>query len=356
MDKIRNLMEGDTAQFILGILIFFGALALVILLYRWVISKIQRKIAATDSKIDDFVVEMFKLPFLVLLIWIMVTIFTHTVFFDSKYTGSIQHVLTILLIIMMGWILIKSTRILFYYMEKKLELKKQGNFQARGSLTKLTIFERMISGLIVIITIAVCLMTFDKIRDVGIGLLSSAGIAGVVLGFAAQKSLGSVMAGIQIAITQPIKLDDQVIVQGQSGNIEEINLTYVVVKLWDERRLILPINYFLDNPIENWTRNSSNITGTVFIYVDFRMPIEPIRQKVKEILKNNPDWDGRTASIDITNMTDSHLEVRIVVSSSDAGRNFSLQVDLREKLVQFIQDNYSDFFPNTRIKQSDQQG
>ena len=193
-------------------------------------------------------------------------------------------------------------------------------------------------------------MTFDKIRDVGIGLLSSAGIAGIVIGFAAQKSLGSILAGIQIAITQPIKLGDQVVVEGQSGNIEEINITYVVIKLWDQRRLIMPINYFLENPIENWTRNTSNITGSVFLFVDFKMPLDPLRAKLQEILESNDNWDGVTSSIDVTDMTDTHLEIRVLVSSADSGSNWNLQVEVREKLINFIRENYPDCFVRTRIK------
>lgn len=351
MDKVSGFFASDTARLIFGIGIFIVALIIVILVYRWITKKIAQKVNASSSKLDDFVVDILKLPFLVLLIWIMVSIFTHTMFYDKSYNPAVQHTLTILLIITIGWILIKGIRVLFYYMQQKLELKKTGNFEARSSLTKLTIFERMISGLIVIITISVCLMTFDKIRDIGIGLLSSAGIAGIVIGFAAQKSLGSIMAGIQIAITQPIKLGDQVVVQGQSGNIEEINLTYVVVKLWDQRRLILPINYFLDNPIENWTRNTSNITGSVYLFVDFKMPLEPLREKLREILKDNVNWDGKTSALDVTNMTDTHTEIRILVSSADSGSNWNLQVEVREKLINFIRENYPDYFVRTRIKE-----
>jgi len=346
-----HFFHGDATRLIIGTLVFLGALALVILLYRWIIRKLLKRTLATPGKMDDFIVDALKFPFLVLLLWIMISIFTQTMFFDKTYRPAIDHVLMILFIMTVGWILIKGTRILFFYLESKLQLKKPGNFKARGSLTKLTIFERMITILILIITVAVCLMTFDKIRNVGIGLLSSAGIAGIVIGFAAQKSLGSIMAGIQIAITQPIKLDDWVVVVGQGGNIEEINLTYVVVKLWDERRLILPISYFLDNPIENWTRNTSNITGSVYLYLDFKMPLAPLREKLQEILKGNPKWDGRTSAFDVTNMTDNHLEIRLLVSSENSGDNWNLQVELREKMVEYIQQNYPQYFVRTRINE-----
>lgn len=355
MDRIKDFFHGETARVVLSIVIFLAALFVVILIYRFVTRKLTERVQKTPSRLDDFIVEVLKLPFLFILIWIMLKIFSRTMFFDTSYYNAMGHALEVLLIATIGWILIKVTRVIFYYMEKKLGDNQTRTIQMRGSLTKLTIFERMIVALIVIITVAVALMTFDSIRTVGVGLLSSAGVAGIIIGFAAQKSLGSIMAGIQIAITQPIKLDDTVVIQGQSGSIEEINLTYVVVKTWDERRLILPINYFLENPIENWTRNTSYITGSVFLYVDYKMPLDPLRQQLKEILKDNPKWDGRTSAFEVTDMTDTHLQIRILISSSNSGENWKLQVEVREKLVQFIQQNYAEYFVRTRIKEVDPQ-
>lgn len=351
MDKIKNWTHGETVHIVIGILIFLAALAVVILIYRWVTRKVTEKVQKTPGMVDDFVVEVLKLPFLFLLIWIVLKIFSRTMFFDTRYYPVMDHTLEVFLIAAVGWILIKVTQIVFYYMDRKLSEDDLHNFKVRGSLTKLSIFKKMIIGLITVLTLAAALMTFDSIRTVGIGLLSSAGVAGIIIGFAAQKSLGSIMAGIQIAITQPIKLDDKVVIQGNVGNIEEINLTYVVVKTWDERRLILPINYFLDNPIENWTRNTSNITGMVYLYADYKMPLEPLRAKLKEILTNNPKWDGRMASMDVTDMTDTHLQLRIVFSCRNSGDSWGLQVEIREKMVEFMQQNYPQFFPRTRIRE-----
>jgi len=351
-----DIFHGETARVIIGVLIFLGALAVVILIYRFVTRKAADKVNKTPGKLDNFVVDVFRLPFLTLLIWILVKVFSRSLFFDTRYYSAVNHVLEILLIAAIGWILIKLTRVVFYYMEKKLEDETDRTYIVRGNLTKLSIFERMVIGLIVVITVSAALMTFDSIRTVGLGLLSSAGVAGIIVGFAAQKSLGSIMAGIQIAITQPIKLDDKVVIEGQSGSIEEINLTYVVVKIWDERRLILPINYFLENPIENWTRNTSNITGTIYLHVDFKMPVEPLRQEFYAILKDNPNWDKRTAAFDVTDMTDTDLQIRMVASSADSGLNWNLQVQIREKMVDFIQQNYPEYFVRTRIKDENPAG
>ncbi|HSO89255.1 MAG TPA: mechanosensitive ion channel domain-containing protein, partial [Draconibacterium sp.] len=180
-------------------------------------------------------------------------------------------------------------------------------------------------------------------------LLTSAGIAGIIIGFAAQKSIGMFLAGIQIAITQPIRLDDVVIVEGEWGRIEEITLTYVVVKIWDERRLMLPVNYFLEKPFQNWTRTSANIMGTVFFYVGYDLPVQPIRDFVPKILKDNPNWDGRVFNVQITNSNEMYKEMRILVSSSDASKNWDLRTEVREKVIDFIQANYPDCFAKVRL-------
>ena len=193
----------------------------------------------------------------------------------------------------------------------------------------------------------------DKIRAVGVSLLTSAGIAGIIVGFAAQKSLGMILAGIQLAIPQPIRLDDSVIVEGEMGVIEEIKLTYVVVRLWDQRRLILPVTYFLEKPFQNWTINSAQLLGTVYLYLDYGMPLEALRRETERILRDHPKWDGRASNVQVTDMKERYMEVRVLFSSSDSGSRWDLSVDVREKLLKFLQDNYPDCFVRTRIMDVD---
>jgi len=292
---------------------------------------------------------MLKMPILFLLLWIMLKIYTKTSFFDTQYQHLIDHAMEILLIITIGWIVIKGIRILFYYLERKVKEEAKTGLEAQSSVTKFSIFECIIISLIAVITVAICLMTFDQIRSVGISLLTSAGILTAVAGLAAQKSLSSIMAGIQIAITQPIKLNYVVVIEGQNGTVEEINTTYVVVKIWDKRRLILPINYFLENPIENWTRNSSDLLGSVFLYVDFLMPIEPLRTHLQEIISNNPLWDKTVANINVTNMREDSMELRILLSSPDSGKSADLQFYVREEMIKFIQQNYPQYFVKRKV-------
>lgn len=224
------------------------------------------------------------------------------------------------------------------------------NLRARKVRTQLTLIRRILTVIIVMLAVAAMLMTFEGIEQLGKGLLASAGIAGVVIGFAAQRTLGTFVAGMQIAFTQPIRVDDVVIVEGEWGRIEEITLTYVVVKIWDLRRLILPINYFIEKPFQNWTRVSADILGTVFLYVDYTVPLEAIRQELTRLLKDHKLWDGKVNVVQVTNATERTVEVRLLVSAKDAGSAWDLRCDLREKMIDFLQREYPDALPRIRAE------
>jgi len=236
------------------------------------------------------------------------------------------------------------------YLQSKLDITVTDNLNARKRLTQLNVFMRIANSIIIIVAISIALLTFEAARTIGVSLLTSAGVLGIIVGFAAQKSIGMILAGIQIAITQPITIDDVVIVEGEWGRIEEITLTYVVVKIWDERRMILPVNWFLEKPFQNWTRSNAAITGTIFIYVDYSFPVESIRSALPEMLKDNPDWDGRTVNVQVTNATERFKEVRILLSSIDSSKNWDLRTNIREKLIDFINVNYPDSFAKIRIE------
>jgi len=198
--------------------------------------------------------------------------------------------------------------------------------------------------------LAAILMTFDKVRYLGTSLLASAGVAGIILGFAAQRSIGTLLAGIQIAITQPIRLDDVVIVENEWGRIEEITLTYVVVRIWDKRRLIVPTTYFIEKPFQNWTRVSADILGTVFIYTDYQVPVDKLREEFTRILEKSELWDRKTNVMQVTNATDRTIEIRALMSAADSPTAWDLRVHVREKLITFLQENYPDSLPRTRIE------
>jgi small-conductance mechanosensitive channel len=191
-------------------------------------------------------------------------------------------------------------------------------------------------------------MLFQPVRQLGTSILASAGIAGVVLGFAAQKTLANLFAGIQIAISQPIRIDDIVVVEGEWGRIEDITLTFVTVCIWDRRRLVLPINYFIDKPFQNWTRTSADLLNSVFIHADYMLPVAALRKELKRLLDENPLWDKKAWVLQVTDSTPQTMEIRCLMSSSDASKGWNLKCEIREGLVDFIQHNFPECLPRIR--------
>ncbi|MEO1655808.1 MAG: mechanosensitive ion channel domain-containing protein [Bacteroidota bacterium] len=219
----------------------------------------------------------------------------------------------------------------------------------RKVVTQLKVIERIVAFLLIIAAISFILMTFKTIREIGYSLLVSAGVIGIILGFAAQKSIANVVAGIQLAFAQPIRLNDVVIIEKEWGKIEEITLTYVVVKIWDERRLVVPLNQFIEKPFQNWTRNSSELLGTVFIYADYTLPLDELRQELKRLLNQHEYWDSRVINLQVTEARESTLQIRALMSARNAGEAFDLRCDIREGLITFIQKNYPESLPKQRI-------
>jgi len=231
---------------------------------------------------------------------------------------------------------------------EKYDLGTQDNLSARKIITQFGVINKIVVAAICIISVSAMLMTFEKVRQLGTSILASAGIAGIIMGFAAQKSLATLFAGLQIALTQPIRIDDVVIVENEWGRIEEITLTYVVVRIWDLRRLVLPITYFTEKPFQNWTRVTADILGSVFIYADYTVSVQKIRDKFFEFVEQSELWDGKVRGLQVTNTTDKTIELRALMSARDASDAWNLRCEIREKLVDFIQTNYPDVLPKVR--------
>jgi small-conductance mechanosensitive channel len=206
---------------------------------------------------------------------------------------------------------------------------------------------------VVLVGVALALMTFPQVRQVGAGLLASAGIIGLIAGVAAQPVFGNLIAGLQIALAQPIRLDDVVIVEGEWGRIEEITSTYVVVRIWDERRLVVPLQWFISNPFQNWTRTSAQLLGTVFLWLDHRAPIPAIRDELQRICEADPRWDRRVCVTQITE-TDRHtIEVRLLVSARNSGELFDLRCAVREGMLAFLDAHHPQALPRVRNEVTD---
>ncbi|MBT0813002.1 mechanosensitive ion channel [Litoribacter ruber] len=261
-----------------------------------------------------------------------------------------SHVLfQIFLIINIAWIFIELTNVLRYYFIEHYNFEKDDNLRERRIFTQLDFIRKIIVLIIVIVAFAFILMSIETARKIGAGLLTSAGIAGLIIGFAAQRSIANLLAGFQIAFTQPIRIDDVVVVEGEWGKIEEINLTYVVVRIWDQRRLILPINYFIEKPFQNWTRTTANIWGTVFLYVDHTVPVKTLKTKLKELLDATPLWDGKVQVLQVTDVRERVVELRCLMSARDSPSAFDLRCYIREEMINFLQENYPETLPKTRV-------
>jgi small-conductance mechanosensitive channel len=233
-------------------------------------------------------------------------------------------------------------------MTSRSEILQYDAYKRRRVETSVQMMRRLLVFIIVVVGIAATLLNFQPVRQIGTGLLASAGVAGVIAGFAAQKSLSTIIAGLQVAITQPIRINDHVIVEGEWGVIEEITLTYVVVRVWDQRRLIAPITYFLEKTFQNWTRNSSDLIGVVFLYVDFAVPVEEIRKEAKRIVEQSKIWDRTVFAFQITDFRTDCVEIRILATAGSAPEAFDLRCELREKLLSFLQCRYPNSFPRIR--------
>ena len=227
---------------------------------------------------------------------------------------------------------------------------RKGEIRARRVYTQAQMLTRLVIFAVIVIGVGSALMTFPGIRQFGANLLASAGVAGIVIGFAARPVLSNLLAGVQIALTQPIRLEDVVIVEGEWGWVEEIKSTFVVVRIWDERRLVLPLQWFIDHPFQNWTRASTRLIGAVHWWVDYRMPLEPVRAAVREACERSQEWDGRLAMVQVTDSGDRAMQLRALVTAPDAARTWDLRCHVREAVIDMIQRDYPQYLPRTRAE------
>jgi small-conductance mechanosensitive channel len=274
----------------------------------------------------------------------------------AAYRLMLDKTFEILLAILVALILIRIIKIMEDYFYDKYDFKKIDNLKERKIKTQLQFVRKLAISLIIVVTIAIVLLSFESMRKIGAGLLTGVGIGGIIIGFAAQKSLGNLLAGFQIAFTQPIRIDDVIIAEGEWGRIEEITLTYVVVNIWDERRLILPITYFVEKPFQNWTRVSAQLLATVFLHLDYTVPIPPLRDELSRILHINPLWDKRVNLVQVTDNTADTIEIRFLMSAGTSSEAFDLRCEVREHMIAFVRENYPRSLPRTRIEYHNESG
>ncbi|MBC5772659.1 mechanosensitive ion channel [Pontibacter sp. KCTC 32443] len=267
---------------------------------------------------------------------------------SERSIHTLRRVIEILNIIVFAWILIKLVSVVQDMVHHKYVLDKADNLRERKLYTQLQFVRKVSVILIAFVAGSLILLQFEAVRTLGTGLLTSAGIAGVVLGFAAQRSLANLLAGLQIAFTQPIRIDDVLVIEQEFGRVEEITLTYVVLRIWDNRRLILPLNYFIEKPFQNWSRTSVDILATVTFYTDYNVPVDDIRNELKRLLEASPLWDKKVSALEVTEVLQETVQLRVLFSARNSGEAWDLRCHIREKLLYYIQKNYPDALPKVR--------
>jgi len=269
---------------------------------------------------------------------------------DLPLLAGIQRLATLALILAFTWAAVRCIRAIGDVIVK-LNPVLEGNWRdARKVETQTRFLVRGLNILVVIVGLGSALMTFQPVQQLGTSLLASAGIGGIILGFAARPVLGNLLAGLQIAMTQPFRIDDVLHVQGEWCWVEEVTATYVVLRVWDLRRLIVPLQWFIENPFQNWSRNTTDMMGGVFIWVDYRMPIEPLRQAFMDLLKQTPLWDGNTSTVQVTDSGERAVQIRFLMSARDSSMTWDLRCLVREGLVTFVQTHYPEYLPRMRAQ------
>jgi small-conductance mechanosensitive channel len=322
----------------------------------WLLARVARTIEAllrsfatrTEAGWDDVMLPFAGRALRLILPMLALILGTPALAVSPDAKALIQNAVSLALVGTIGMILIQFVNAMSQLVLRRYQLDTADNRVARGVYTQVTVLRKIAIAVIALFAIASALMVFQPVRQLGTAMLASAGVAGIVIGFAAQKSLATLLAGFQIAMTQPIRIDDVVIVEGEWGRIEEITLTYVVVRIWDLRRLVLPITYFIEKPFQNWTRTSADILGTVFLYVDYDVPVDALRQELTRILESSPLWDRKVNVLQVTDAKERTVELRALASASNASDAWDLRCEVREKLVAFIQKNHPASLPRVR--------
>jgi small-conductance mechanosensitive channel len=265
--------------------------------------------------------------------------------------ATVLQFLVMALVVALGWFAVGCVYVFQAAVLRNYDLSAEDNVRARRIHTQFQLFRRMFITFIVIVDIGALLWTFNdpRIWHYGSGLLASAGIASIIVATAAKSTVANLLAGLQIAMTEPIRIDDVVVVQGEWGRVEEINSAYVIIRIWDLRRLIVPLSYFIENSVQNWTRQSADIMGTAFLYVDYSIPVEDLRQQLNAIVHPSPLWDKKVCGLQVTNLSERSMELRCLVSSRNASENFDLRCQVREQMAAWIQQNHPTAFPTTRF-------
>jgi small-conductance mechanosensitive channel len=344
---IKDLLEWLPDP-VVALVILAIAVLVALALHQWTRKLVRKALAGRYPYLFSTFTQTRGLSRLALLILAMI-IAIPVAPVPPETAALLTRLMAVAVIGLVGWGLIIALHIAADLYLRRFRLDVDDNLLARKHNTQVRVLSRTIDVLLVMLTLGAALMTIPAVRQYGISLFASAGVAGIIAGLAARPVLSNLMAGVQLAMTQPIRLFDAVVVENEHGTIEEITSTYVIVKLWDWRRMIVPLTYFIEKPFQNWTREASALIGTVMIYVDYRAPVGIIREKFHEILKQSDNkWDEKVASLQVTDLKEGTMELRCLMSARSGTQTFDLRCEVREKLIDFLQKEHPEALPRSR--------
>lgn len=350
--RVSSAMANINWIEVVGSVVAVALVSAALLAIHWVVVRLLGRLAdRLDAPALRSVVRRSCTPVRVILPIMAATALVPGMGLPDRYERVTLHALSIAMIVAITWLLIRLTLVADDVARARFPIDGPGdNRRARRIATVVRIVRQTGVVVLIIVGAAVALMTFPQARQLGASVLASAGIAGIVIGVAARPALENIIAGLQIAFTEPITLNDAVVYNDEFGFIEEITLTYVVVRIWDRRRMVVPLGKFIQEPFENWTRSDLEISGTVFMHLDFNVPVEDVRTHAREVVGDDPRWDGRTFNLAVTDLKDQRVELRITIGARNAGDLWDLRCALREKLAAWVRHEHADTLARTRIQ------
>lgn len=350
MDAILSRFEqmlGWVPHWMVGLGLVFGAIAVALFAQNMAARLIKRAIGSKMPGVRMFL-ERIEGPVQLALCLAAVALVLPLAPLNDVWREQLTHFFVVAVIALVGWISMRAVELVAarYLLQYRLDVEE--NFLARKHVTQVRVFKRVIETLIVLIAVSTALMTFESVKQYGVSLFASAGAAGLIAGLAARPLLSNLIAGVQIAITQPIRIADAVIIENEWGWVEDIASTYVVIRLWDWRRLVVPLSYFIERPFQNWTRDTQSLIGTVALHVDYDTDVSRIRRYLEQAVRESKLWDGAVANLQVVDSHPRTIELRALVSARTAPQSWDLRCEIREKLLAFIREQMPQAFPRDR--------
>jgi len=348
LPALKNSISHDSLQTSLNVIEAFIFIWLVINFVRISKAYLRELTYKTQNPSLNIIVSIVASNFYLLIALISVNSLLPLIKLPPQPGLIVKKITQAILIAMVSWVIIKIINAIESFIMRQYVRQNTSSFSARKIQTQLYIVKRIIISLLIVVTIAAILMLFDTLKTLGTGLLTTAGIISAVGAFASQQSLSRIFSGIVIAFTQPFSIGDTIIVDNEFGQVEEITLSYIIVKLWDLRRLILPSDYFNNKSLLNLTKDSSDLLGTIFLYTDFSLPVDELRNKFNEILKSSLLWDKKVSALNVTDMKENCMEIRCLVSAANSSKLWELRCHIRERLIQYIAETFPESLSKTR--------